>query len=96
MAKRLTAAAVARYPRHSEIQSTHRFLNESRSYKKPASGRSLRAELEWLQDPPQEYRGKWVALIGREVVGAAKTAKELLASLPSDLEPTPLAVQVVS
>ncbi len=93
-ARRLTAEAAKRYPNDAELVNAHRILNTGRSYTRTGAGRNTREEFEWLQDPPERYRGKWVALVGRDVVGAAKTLKELLAAIPANLEKTPLTVQV--
>ncbi|MCP4663880.1 MAG: hypothetical protein GY856_51505 [bacterium] len=93
-ARRLAEDAAASHPRHTELRNLHRILNQGGSYTLPGTGRSMRDEFEWLRDPPAEYRGQWVALIGREVVGSAATLKKLLASLSPDLEHTPLTVQV--
>ncbi len=93
-ARKLVEQAVARYPDYPGLRRTHEVLNEGRSRRRPATGRSIREELGWLRDPPDEYRGKWVAVVGRKVVGTADTLKELVADLPADLEPMPLAVQI--
>jgi Family of unknown function (DUF5678) len=93
-ARRLAATAVDRYPGDSDLRKIHETLNVGRTQRKPASGRSTREELEWLREPPEEYRGKWVALIDRHIVGVADSLKELVAALPSDLEQEPLAVQI--
>ncbi len=93
-ARRLAAEAAERHPDDAELLNAHRILNTGRSYSRAGAGRNTREEFEWLQDPPRRYRGKWVALVGRNVVGAAATLKELLASIPANLEETPLTVQV--
>ncbi len=93
-ARRLATEAMTAHPDHPELRRVHELLNVGRSRKRPATGRSIREELEPLRDPPDEYRGKWVAMVGREIVGVADSLKELLAGLPSDLEQTPLAVQI--
>ncbi len=74
----------------------NRSTQASYSRRLPATGRSIREELEQLRNPPDEYRGKWVAVIGPEIVGVADSLKELVARLPSNLEQTPLAVQIAS
>jgi len=93
-ARELAVAAAARHPEHVEIQTARRVLAEGKSYPSSGTGRNLTEEYEWLRDPPERYRGKWVALVGARVLGAADTLRELLASLPSDLGQTPLTVQV--
>ena len=93
-ARRLAAEAAERYPDDADLVNAHRILNTGRSYTRTGTGRNTREEFEWLQDPPERYRGKWVALVGRDVVGAAETLKELLVAIPTHLEKTPLTVQV--
>jgi len=44
------------------------------------------AEFEWLRTQSSPYRGRWVALVGQELVASAPSLKELraqLAALPS-------------
>ncbi len=95
-ASRLAAESAAGHPDHEGLRRIHELLNVGRSYRRPATGDDVREEIEWLRDPPEEYRGKWVAVIGRKVVGSAESLKELVADLPADLEQTPLAVEVAS
>ncbi len=94
LAKRLASDAARRHPAHVEIRAIHRTLNEGRSVARPGTGRDMRSEYEWLRDPPEKYRGRWVALIGYAVFASAKTLQGLQASLPSDLGQTPLAVEI--
>ncbi len=95
-ARRLAAEAIKVLPDHSDLRRIHELLNVGRSRRLPATGGSIREELEQLRDPPDEFRGKWVAVVGREIVGVADSLKELMARLPSGLEPAPLAVQIAS
>ncbi len=95
-ARRLAAEAARKHPDHPGLRRIHELLNVGRSRRRPATGRSLREELEQLRDPPDELRGKWVAVLGHEIVGIADSLKELVARLPPHLEQTPLAVQIVS
>ncbi len=95
-ARRLAAEAVREHPGHPDLLRVHEVLNVGRSQRRPATGSSIREDLEGLRDPPQEYRGKWVAVIGHDIVGVAASLKELVAGLPADLEQAPLAVQIAS
>ncbi len=95
-ARRLAAEASSMHPDHPGLRRMHEVLNVGRSRRRPGTGRSTREELEQLRDPPNELRGKWVAVVGREIVGVADSLKELVARLPADLEKTPLAVQIAS
>lgn len=96
LARRLAATAAEENPDEASLCRLHELLNVGRSYSRPATGQGTGEAFAWLRDPPAEYRGKWVALIGRRVVGSAETLKELLARLPPNLEQTPLAVQIAS
>ena len=93
-ARRLAAEGVESFPQDADLCNVRRVLAEGGAFTKAGTGRDTRLEFEWLRDPPAKYRGKWVALVGSQVVGFADTLKELLSSLPSDPDPTPLAVQV--
>ena len=95
-ARRVAEEAARQHPQNAEICNARAALHPSISSTKPASGRDTREEYAWLRDVPEEYRGKWVALIGRKVVGSAATLRALLSALPPDLEQIPLTVQVAS
>ncbi len=80
-AQRVAREAASRFPNHPEVGRLHRALNERTASRKPASGRDLSEEAAWLRNPPESVRGRWVALIGSELVGVAKTLAELLEEL---------------
>ena len=49
------------------------------------------AEFHWLKTKAAEYQGKWVALVGENLVASTDTLKELLARLAElRLEQKPL------
>lgn len=90
-ARRLLAAAVDRYPEYAEIQKARRILDQREATPNPMVEPTTSDEIEWLQSPPESARGKWVALIGRQVVGMAHSARELKKILQSkDLPQKPL------
>ncbi len=81
-AKDLIRTAAERFPDHPRIDAARRgFVNRGKARTSPATGVPRDEESAWLQDPPGEYRGKWVALAGSEVVGAAEDLRELMAFL---------------
>ncbi len=80
-ARRLTAEAVHRFPQHPRIRLAKRVLNDGRATANPWIQDTAAAEIAWLDDPPAVARGKWVALIGGELVGMADSAEELVDSL---------------
>ncbi len=58
--------------------------NRSKAVAGPsASEPSRERELKWLRQPPESARGKWVALLGGELIGAPETLVELEESLRS-------------
>jgi hypothetical protein len=62
---------------------------------RPARGAGTSQELDWLRDPPQWARGKWVALAGREAVASAETLPDLVERLDSmELPKEPLVHRV--
>ncbi len=69
----------------------NRGLNERQVRTRPATGQGRAEELEWLRNPPESVRGKWVALVGKEVVATADALAEVMESLKSmTLPKTPL------
>lgn len=87
-AQRLARLAAMRFPEHAELGKLNRGLNERAVRSKPASGRDMSEEFAWLRDPPASARGQWVALIGSEMVGAARTLAELVEQLRTKRLPT--------
>ena len=83
-ARRLLADAPRRFPDDPKIRTARRVFAESEAtpnlFVQPTAG----AEIEWLRQPPDDARGKWVALIGSKLVGIADSAEELFASLRSE------------
>jgi len=88
-ARELALAAAARFPQHEGIQNASRILNDGKSTVSKRGPRpSHRRDFEWLRNPPESVRGKWVALVGGKLVDSAKTLAELADSLRSHKFPT--------
>ncbi len=83
-ARRLLIEADRRFPNDSKIQLARQVLAEGEPSPNTFVQPTVSAEIEWLRQPPQEARGKWIALIGSELVGMADTAEELMAALRSE------------
>jgi hypothetical protein len=95
-ARRLTVEAARRFPDHDRIRLARHILNDAKATPDPYVQPTAGAEIEWLKEPPEEARGKWVALIGSEVVSMADSADELMTTLRSkNLEHLPV-VQYVA
>jgi len=80
-ARRLATEAAQRFPGSEEIHLAESILSEARTTPNPYVQPTATAEIEWLRSPPAGARGKWVALIGNEVVGMADSLEELKRSL---------------
>ncbi len=78
-ARRMAAAARARFPRHSRVQRVWGiFDNRDKAKVSPfGSQPSTRDELDWLASPPAWAYGKWVALVGSKVVASGETLAEV-------------------
>lgn len=94
---RLAAAALAKFPSHARVKNAWSiFEREGKATVGPqASEPDREKEREWLRDPPASARGKWVALLGKEMIDAADTLRELEESLSSRELPKPALVHYV-
>ena len=94
-AKRLVERALARFPDHAELGKLGRFLDLRKAQPNPSAEPSTDDEIAWLTDPPDSARGRWVALLGRQVVAMADSVRELKAALRSlDSKQKPLVHRV--
>lgn len=95
-AERLAAEAVARFPDHRRVANAWRiFRPRGKAVRRPATEPSRREEMAWLRNPPSSARGKWVALIGSEMIASANTLPELAESVRSRDLPKPALVHRV-
>ena len=83
VARRLIAEALCRFPDHHRIRLAERVLNGGEATPDPYVQPTAAAESAWLDNPPDDARGKWVALIGSELVGMADSVDELMQALAS-------------
>jgi len=94
-AQRLAKEAAARFPDHDGIRLMNRALNEPTVQTSAGRGYGRAEEFSWLSAPPDSARGQWVALVGDEMVAAAKTLAELADSLRSKkMSKAPLVVRI--
>lgn len=95
-ARQLAAAAVSRFPQHPRLQGLQGiFDNRGKAVPRLGNEPGRKEEFQWLRNPPESARGKWVALVGSEMVGAADTLEKLIENLESKkLTRRPLVHQV--
>ncbi len=82
-ARDLAALAIRHFPEHPEIQRLWRvFDNRGKSWVvKGETEPDTDEEFEWLRQPPEWAKGKWVALIGSKAVAVADTLREVVESI---------------
>ena len=67
------------FPEHEGLRSAHRVLNSPTGPAGTAPAEPVTdQELDWLRDPPESVRGKWVALSGSELVAVAEKLMDLV------------------
>ena len=79
-ARRLAAAALERFPEHVRVERAWSIFDsrgKARAVPARLEPKSRKEELRWLSNPPESARGKWVALLGSEVVGMSESLAEL-------------------
>jgi hypothetical protein len=91
-AARLAVEAAERFPEHGGLSKARRVLGGGEARVGSGGPRlSRHADFEWLRDPPAEFRGRWVALVGGRLVGSADSLDELAVALePQSFERAPL------
>lgn len=92
-AREVAAQAIERFPDHPRLKTIWRvFDNRGKARIAPGGPEpDLEEQFEWLRNPPDWAHGKWVALVGSEVVAVGETLREVAASARSQkLARTPL------
>jgi hypothetical protein len=61
----------------------------------PARGFDRSAEVQWMRDHAEEYRGEWVALIGSELLGHSPELGDLMKHLRAEAPEAPALLQYI-
>jgi len=61
----------------------------------PARGFDRSAEIQWLKEHAEEYRGEWVALIGSELLGHSSELRDLMKHLRAEAPEIPALLQYI-
>jgi len=79
-ARRLAQEAVGRFPEDAQVRKVANFFDRrGKATVRPGGPRqpNREKEFEWLRNPPDESHGKWVALLGGEVLAADENLEEV-------------------
>lgn len=83
-ARRLALEAAERFPDHRKLGIARKiFDNRQKAQRLPGNEPDRTEEFAWLNHPPELVRGKWVALVGSEMVEASADLEELVDSILS-------------
>lgn len=61
----------------------------------PAEGRDRSAEMQWLREHAEEYRGQWVAVLGSELLGHSPELRDLMTHLRAEVPEAPALLQYI-
>ena len=70
--------AVASYPEDEQMAGLLRAISASPTRRKRSTKGSRKQEMDWLLEHGRDYRGRWVAIGGDQLVASASTLGELL------------------
>lgn len=82
-ARALLSVALTELPSAPELLQTARVLAVPKSARRSVRDVERTTEYSWLTSHAAAYRGKWVAVVGNELIASAGSLKELLRSLKS-------------
>ena len=82
-ARTLLTVALADQPNDRTLRTAAGILALPTSVRRPLRDRDRTLEYAWLTRHYADHRGKWVALVGNELVASAPSLKALLAALES-------------
>lgn len=90
-ARRAAAQGAAAFPGDPWLRKANRVLNPSRIVSKPATAPDRTREFAWLRKHSAEYRGRWVALLGEELLSSGTKLEDVLSEVRShNLDTKPL------
>ena len=100
-ARDLAAEALTRFPDHDRVQWAWKIFEKrgrsrlGEAAPEPKTDDEYEWQRRWLRNPPEWARGKWVALMGCQVVASAESLAEVSAQLRArEFAKRPLAVRV--
>ncbi len=83
-ARRLALEAADCFPDHRKLGIARKiFDHRQKATRLPGNEPDRTEEFAWLNHPPDSVRGKWVVLVGSEMIGASADLEELADSIRS-------------
>ncbi len=80
-ARRLLAQALRESATDPELATLRKVLAPAHAKPNSVQDPDRSAELRWLQEHGESYKGRWVALLGADLLAHAETLDELLSRL---------------
>ncbi len=77
-ARALLERAVSRYPQDERLRNLYRAIAPGRVVRQDVHYRDQAIEAAWIQTHRIQYRGKWVALLGEQVLGIGDDLQTIL------------------
>lgn len=90
-ARVLIERARKQFPENEELHALHKITAPRRAARSPVTHPPRDREVRWLAEHRHDYKGRWVALNGRELLAVAETMKQLLSALSAlEVQGSPL------
>jgi len=82
-AKRTAARGARLFPEHPGLAQANRVLNPSQVTSRPATAPDRSREFAWLRRYGREHRGRWVALVGDQLLASGGELEDVLSAVRS-------------
>ncbi len=95
-ARTVVAEALRRFPNNEALYALSKLTAPSKAIRSAVRFPRREEELRWLDEHRELYKGRWVALLGNELIASADTMKQLLDAVAAkNIEGSPLIHKVV-
>lgn len=95
-ARTVVAEAQRRFPNNEALYALSKLTAPSKATRSAVRFPRREEELRWLDKHREQYKGRWVALLGNELIASADTMKQLLDAVTAkNIEGSPLIHKVV-
>lgn len=95
-ARAVVAETLRRFPNNEALYALSKLTAPSKATRSAVRFPRREEELRWLDEHRDQYKGRWVALLGNELIASADTMKQLLDAVAAkNIEGSPLIHKVV-